>query len=285
MANRTSPTVRRRRLAAELRRLRKESGKNRDEVAEFVGVAPATITKVEGGSATPRVADVALMLELYGVTGDRREVLLTLAREARRRGWWHQYTGAIPQWFEVYVGLEEEASKIRAYQPEIVDGRLQTEGYMRALILAELRVPPDEEIDRRVAVRTKRQERLAGDDAPDMWFVLNEAAIRRQVGGPAVMREQLRYLTEVSRRNNVTLQVLPFTTGAHPATHGAFHVLGFPAPVDPDVVYVEYRQGSIYLEREPDVDAYTRLLDHLRARALGPDESRALIARVADEMS
>jgi transcriptional regulator with XRE-family HTH domain len=285
MASRTSPTVRRRRLATELRRLRKGAGKNRDEVAEFVGVAPATITKIEGATNTPRVADVALMLELYGITGDQREVLLTLAREARKRGWWHQYGGAIPAWFEVYIGLEEEASEIRTYQPEIVYGLLQTEEYMRALIYAELQVPPREEMDRRVAVRTKRQERLTVEEPPDLWVVLNEAAIRRQVGGARTMCAQLQHLIDISRRNNVTLQVLPFSAGAHPATSGGFEMLGFPEPSDPDVVYVEYGRGSIYLERESDIDAYAKLFDHLRARAMGPDETRALIARVADEMS
>ncbi|MFD8560401.1 Scr1 family TA system antitoxin-like transcriptional regulator [Streptosporangium canum] len=283
MANRTSPTVRRRRLAAELRRLRQESGKNRDEVAAFVGCAPATITKIENASSTARPADVALLLELYGVTGQQREILMTLAREARQRGWWHQYGGAIPQWFEAYVGLEEEAAEIRSFQPETIDGRLQTEGYIRALIQAEVSVPPDEEIERRVAVRLRRQERLTSPDAPELWVVLGEAALRRVVGGTETMREQLQRLSQVSRLNNVTLQVLPFHAGAHPGMHGGFHLLGFPEEADRAVVYVEYRQGALYLERQPDVDAYAKLFDHLRARALGPDESRALIARMAEE--
>jgi transcriptional regulator with XRE-family HTH domain len=284
MTSRTSPTVRRRRLAAELRRLRKESGKNRDEVAEFVGVAPATITKIEGATNAPRVADVALILELYGVTGNQREVLLTLAREARKRGWWHQYGGAIPAWFEVYVGLEEEAAEIRTYQPEVIYGLLQTEAYARALMMTAPQLPNEEEFERRLSLRMKRQERLVADDAPDTWIILNEAALRREVGGHDAMREQLGRLVELSRLNNMTLQVLPFSAGAHPATHGGFEMLGFPEPTDRDVVYVEYWRGSIYLERTPDIDAYAKLFDHLRARALGPDESRALISQIADGM-
>lgn len=285
MPIRTSPTVRRRRLAAELKRLRKESGKNRDEVATFVGCAPATVTKIEAASSAAPPAYVALMLEMYGVVGERREVLMLLARQARKRGWWHQHGDSIPQWFEVYVGLEEEVSEIRTYQPEAVYGLLQTEGYMRAIMLADVTVPPEEELERQVALRMKRQELLTADDAPKVGLVLNEAALRRVVGGPGTMKEQLRHLLDVSRLNTVLLQVLTYAAGAHPAMDGAFNVLRFPEPADPDVAYVQYRRGSIYLEDQADVDAYTELFDHLRARALGPDESCALIERIADEMA
>ena len=181
MPSRSSPTVRRRRLAAEMRRLRKESGKTREQVAQFVGCSPVTVTRIESGQSAPRVADAARMLELYGVTGTRRDMLITLAREARRRGWWQQYS--VTPWFEVYVGLEEEACEIRSYEAEAIPGLLQTEGYARAVMLADVDVPADEEIQRRIAVRMKRQERLTGDDAPRMWVVLNEAALHRQVGG------------------------------------------------------------------------------------------------------
>lgn len=285
MPNRSSPTVRRRRLAAELRKLRKESEKTREQVAEFVGCSPVTVTRIESGQSAPRVADAARMLEMYGVTGDRREVLITLCREARRRSWWQQHSGAIPAWFEVYVGLEEEASEIRTYEPELIPGLLQTEGYTRAVMLADVVVPPDEEIDRRIAVRMKRQERLEGEDAPKMWVVLNEAALRREVGGRETMREQLRHLTDVSRPSKVVIQVLTYGAGAHPALDGSFVILQFPEPADPAVAYIQYRRGSLYLEEPSDVGYYAEVFDHLRARALGPDESRAFIARVADQMT
>lgn len=285
MPKRSSPTVRRRRLAAELRSLRKESGKTREQVAEFVGCSPVTITRIESAQSAPRLADTARMLECYGVTGERREVLMTLCGEARRRGWWHQYSGAIPAWFEVYVGIEGEVSEIRSYQPEAIDGRLQTEGYIRALMLADVDVPSDEELERRVTVRMKRQEQLTDEDGPKMWLVLNEAALRRQVGGRATMHDQLSHLVESSRSNKIILQVLPYAAGAHPAMDGAFEILRFPDAADPDVVYLQYRRGSIYLEDSADVAAYAELFDHLRARALGPDESRALIARLAEEAS
>src|SRR5450755_3293705 len=279
MPRRSSPTVRRRRLAAELRRLRKESGKTREQVAEFVGCSPVTITRIESAQSAPRLADTARMLECYGVTGARREVLMTLCGEARKRGWWHQYSGAIPAWFEVYVGIEGEVSEIRSYQPEAIDGRLQTEGYIRALMLADVDVPSGEELERRIAVRMKRQEQLTGEDAPKMWIVLNEAALRRHVGGRGTMHEQLARLIEVSRSNKVVLQVLTYAAGAHPAMDGAFEILRFPEAADPDVVYLQYRRGSIYLEDSSDVEAYAELFDHLRARALGPHESRARSAR------
>ncbi len=268
-----------------MRRLRKESGKTREQVAEFVGCSPVTVTRIESGQSAPRVADAARMLELYGVTGDRREVLITLAREARRRGWWQQHSGGFPAWFEVYVGLEEEASEIRSYEPELIPGLLQTERYTRAVMLADVVVPPDEELDRRIAARMKRQERLDGEDAPKMWVVLNEAALRREVGGRETMQEQLRHLTDVSRPSKVVIQVLTYAAGAHPALDGAFVILRFPEPADPDVAYIQYRRGSLYLEEPSDVGYYAEVFDHLRARALGPDESRALIARVADEMT
>lgn len=152
-------------------------------------------------------------------------------------------------------------------------------------MLADVDVPAGEELERRIAVRMKRQEQLTGDDAPKMWIVLNEAALRRQVGGRATMHKQLGHLIEVSRSNKVVLQVLTYAAGAHPAMDGAFEILRFPESSDPDIVYLQYRRGSIYLEDSSDVDAYAELFDHLRARALGPDESRALIGRMADEIS
>ena len=285
MPRRSSPTVRRRRLAAELRKLRKESGKTREQVAEFVGCSPVTVTRIESAQSAPRLADTARMLEFYGVSGQRREVLMKLCAEARRRGWWQQYSGAIPAWFEVYVGIEGEVSEIRSYQPEAIDGRLQTESYIRALMLADVTVPSGDELERRIAVRMKRQEQLSGDDAPKMWVVLNEAALRRRAGGPAAMREQLLRLIDLSRSSKVVVQVLTYAAGAHPAMDGAFEILRFPDAADPDVVYLQYRRGSIYLEDSADVGAYAELFDHLRARALGPDESRALIARLAEETS
>ncbi|ACZ00218.1 helix-turn-helix domain-containing protein [Thermomonospora curvata] len=285
MAKRTSPTVRRRRLAAELKRLRKEAGKTREEVADFVACAPATITKIESAATTAPPAYVARMLELYGVDGAEKEAWLVIAKQARKRGWWQSYNDAIPNWFSVYVGLEQEASKIREYECEIIPGLLQTEGYIRAVMDAAPTIPSDEEVERRVAVRLKRQELLENGDAPDVWVILNEAAVRREVGGPEVMREQLAHLVELSQLNTVTLQVLPFSAGAHPALQHGFTILGFAEPTDPDVVYVEYATGGLYLELRSEVDIYGTYFDHLRAKALAPDESRRLIMELSQQVS
>ncbi|TMR41464.1 helix-turn-helix domain-containing protein [Actinomadura geliboluensis] len=284
MAGRSSPTVRRRRLSKELRQLRRDSGKTREQVAGFVGCSPVTITRIEGAQTAGTVPIVARMLEFYGVEGRRRDVLLTLCREARKRGWWHQYSGSIPEWFEVFVGLEEEANEILTYESEAVPGLLQTERYMRAMLLADIRVPREEEIDRQVSLRLKRQERMTSADAPKMWAVLNEAVVRRQVGGPETMREQLEHLTSISLLNHINVVVLPHSAGAHPSMDGPCNVLRFPEPADPDVVYIQYRRGSIYLEDATDVNAYVDLFDHLRSCALSPDASRALMGQVIEEM-
>ncbi|WP_286988346.1 helix-turn-helix transcriptional regulator [Thermomonospora sp. CIF 1] len=277
--------MRKRRLAAELRRLRKESGLTREQVAERVGCAPITITRIETGQSGARLGEVALMLETYGVTGDRREALMQVARDARKRGWWHPHTKAIPEWFQTYIGIEEEASSLRIYEAEVVPGLLQTEAYATATYLAEPVLLEKDEIARRVALRMERQRRLLeANDAPSMWVVLSEAVLRRHVGGKAVMREQLQYLDTLSRRPNVMLQVLPFSAGAHPAMQGGFTILSFPEPEDPDVVYVEYRLGSIYLEGHEEVDSYALLYNHLCAQALSRDGTRDLIAQVVDDM-
>ncbi|MFG2016334.1 helix-turn-helix domain-containing protein [Actinomadura geliboluensis] len=285
MTARRSPTVRKRRLAAELRRLRKERGLTREQVAERIGCAPVTITRIETGQSGARLGEVSLMLEVYGVTGDEREALLQVAKDARKRGWWHQYSSTMPTWFQVYVGLEGEAASVQDYQSEVVPGVLQTEEYARATYLAEAVVPSEEEVNRQISLRMERQKRLLeAEDAPDMWFVVNEAAIRRQVGGPVIMRGQLELLLELSRRPNVTLQILPFTAGAHPAMQGGFTILGFPEPADPATVYVEYRRGSLYLEKPDEVDNYVLIFNHLRAQASGREQSRSLIATSVQEI-
>ncbi|TDD87004.1 XRE family transcriptional regulator [Actinomadura darangshiensis] len=282
MASRTSPTVRRRRLASEMRRLRKESGRTREEAARFADIAPATVSRIEAAVHAPKVADIMALCKFYGLDDDRTDVLVTLARQSRQRGWWQKYGDAIPAWFEVYVGLEEEVSEIRSYQAEVIFGLLQTEAYARAVMLADDNVSPDDG-ERMLEVRMRRQKVLEGSDRPRLWIIQNEAALRREVGGHSVMCEQLTHLAALSQIPGVTIQVLPLASGAHPSMHGAFEILGFPDRRDPDVVYVDYRKGCIYLEESSEVDDYAQLFDQLRARALGPDETRALIARLADQ--
>lgn len=284
MASRTSPTVRRRRLASEMRRLRRESGKTREQAAKFADIAPATVSRIEAAVHAPKVADIMALCKFYGLDDERTEVLVTLARQSRQRGWWQKYGDAIPAWFEVYVGLEEEVSEIRTYQSEVIFGLLQTEAYAHAVFMADDDVSPADG-ERMVEVRMRRQKILDGLDRPKLWIIQNEGALRREVGGRVVMREQLNHLVTVSHMPGVTLQVLPLASGAHPSMHGAFEILGFPDRRDPDVVYVDYRKGCIYLEEAGEVDDYAQLFNQLRARAISPDETRTLIKQVAQQMA
>jgi transcriptional regulator with XRE-family HTH domain len=287
MPARPSPTVRGRRLRHELRKIREEHGLTIEQVSEQSGGDwnASTISRWETGDRRIRPVDLRRLLDLYDVHGDQREVMLTLARQARERGWWRSYSDAVPEWFEVYLGLEAEAAVIHDYAAELVPGLLQTADYYRAFMRAAPAAGDEETIERKAAVRLARQERLAGEDPPKVWAVLNEAVIRRVVGGAATMRAQLQHIAEMADLAHVTVQVLPFRAGAHPAMDGSFIVLGFPEPTDPDVVYLEGQAGSLYLERPPEVERYAAIFSHLIAKALDPDESRSLIAQAAAEMT
>jgi transcriptional regulator with XRE-family HTH domain len=282
MPVRPSPTVRRRRLRYELHRLREERGLTIEQLQEQSGgdLKAPTISRWETGERSVRPTDLRLLLDIYDVHGDQREALLTLARQAKERGWWQAYGAVVPEWFRVYVGLEAEASSIRVYESELVDGLLQTADYYRAFLHTAPAAGSNDEIERKIEVRLARQERLTGDDPPEYWAVLNEAVIRRVVGGAEVMREQLDHIAEIAKLPHVTVQVLPFSAGVHPAMDGAFRILSFPETTDPDVVYMENQVGSLYLEQEPEIERYTRMFTHLMAKALDPEESRRMITRV-----
>ncbi len=287
MPVRPSPTVRGRRLRYELRQFRERRGLTIEQVSELSegDWNASTISRWETGDRRIRPSDLRLLLDIYDVRGEQREVLLTLARQARERGWWRSYSDAVPEWFQVYLGLEAEAASIHEYGSELVPGILQTADYYRAFMHAAPAAGDEETIERKAAVRLTRQERLTNDDPPDYWAVLNEAVIRRVVGGAATMRAQLLHIAEMADRPNVSVQVLPFRTGAHAAMDGSFTVLGFREATDPDVVYLESQAGSLYLEKAPEVERYAAVFSYLIAKALDPDESRALIARAAAEMT
>jgi len=273
-------TVGSRRLVIELRQFREHAGLTGEQVAEQMGWSVAKVYRIEGDRVRVLPRDVQRLLKLYGISGEQTEAVLELARLARAKDWWHQYFGAIPEWFQFYVGLEAAASAMQEYCAELVTGLLQTEAYARAVMAAAAR-SDTEEMDRQVAVRLERQKRLTGPDAPSLWVILGEGVLHRQVGGPAVMRAQLAHVAEMAGRGNVTVQVLPFTAGAHPAMLGSFTLMQFPDPADKDVVYLEADTGALYLEKQEDVRRYSLMIDYLRAQALGPAESRALIAQMA----
>lgn len=287
MPTRSSPTVKRRRLAAELRKAREASGLTIEEVADKLEWSSAKISRIENARVSVLPRDVKFLLSTYGHrdTEELWDVLLTLARESRQKGWWHQYGDAIPDWFQVYVGLESEAAFIGCYQSEFMHGLLQTEDYARAVHRAALPNATDKEIDDLVKVRMARQELLAGEDPPHLWLILNEAVLRRVVGGREVMHEQLNRLAEASHLPSVTVQVIPFVNGAHAAMDGSFTVLGFPGDIDPKVAYFEYQTGSLYLEKREEVCRYRLAFDHLRAVAIGVEASRDLILRCAENLA
>src|SRR5215469_12920601 len=210
-----SPTVRRKRLGTELRRLREQAELTCEDVGRRLECSGTRISRMETGRISVRPGDVRELLEIYGVTGAGADPLVQLAREARRKGWWHAYGRALPHWFEAYIGLESEAVRLRDFQPLVIPGLLQTEDYARAVLRAAPHAGSSAEIDRQVSLRMERQRILGQADPPDVWIVLSESVVRVHVSGQAVMRAQLMRLTETAERPNVTLQVLPFTTAAH----------------------------------------------------------------------
>jgi transcriptional regulator with XRE-family HTH domain len=281
-----SPTARARRLRYELRRLREDAGLTYSEVAHRLEWSPSKLSRIETGQSRVNTGDVADLLEVYAVSDTAtREALVQLAREARRRGWWTRYTDVLGT--GAYVGLEAEASAIHTYESQFVPGLLQTEDYARAVISGGQVRPDPDTVERRVAARMARHELLTRPDPPEIWAVLDETVIRRPVGGPEVMRGQLHHLVEVGERPNTTvmLQVLPFSTGAHPGMNGPFVILSFQNPKDPPVVHLETATDGLYLEEPPDIERYTLRFSHLVARALGPNESRAMIADLAARLA
>ncbi|MGK4595819.1 helix-turn-helix domain-containing protein [Amycolatopsis sp. w19] len=272
------PTVRRRRLASELRRLREAADLTIDEVSEKLECSASKVSRIETGhvGVTPR--DARDMLELYGIAGDEQEALVQLAREARKRGWWHAYNEVFTGTF---VGLEADASSLRAFQALLVPGLLQTERYAKAVIRAMRPDAEDAEIRRRVAARMARQELLTDPSPPEYWAVMDEAVLHRVVDGPEVMAEQLYRMVTMAAQPNVTVQIVPFGAGAHPGMEGPFLIMGFPELADTDVVYVDSTSSGLYLEEPPDVRRYALMFDHLRAAALKPDDSVEVIAEAA----
>jgi transcriptional regulator with XRE-family HTH domain len=282
----TGPTVRRRRLGSELRRLREAHSIKLEEVAERLGVAASTLSRIETGKAPTKSVYLAALLEMYGVTDPaQRQVLIDMAREGHRKGWWAMYDDVLPTGFGIYVGLEAEAAGLRSFEAEAVQGLFQTPGYARAILRELNNRDNDEQIERLVDLRMKRQEVLKRDPPLDVWLILDEAVIRRPVGGPGVMREQLARLAGASRMPGVTLQVLPFSSGAHAGLRGSFSILAFPERTDPDVAYVESVAGIIYLEKDKDVRSCAEAFDRLRATALPPAASAELIADVMQDLA
>jgi transcriptional regulator with XRE-family HTH domain len=281
-----SPTMRRRRLAAELRQLRQTADMTIEEVATRLNWQPSKISRVETRKIGINTLDLRKLLDVYEVTERaRRDALIELARRATERGWWQAYGTAIPSEYATLIGLEEEASQIRGYQTELISGLLQTEAYARAVIRACRPNDTSDQIDRRVEIRLARQEILTKDNPPRVRVVLSEGAVRRRVGGTEVMREQLLHLAARRDRSNVMIQVLPFSTGEHPAMVGSFAILDFPEAFDLGAVYVENMASAMTLESAADLEMYADAFEHVQAQALGPKESGDMLKSMAQEFA
>ncbi|WP_345462347.1 helix-turn-helix transcriptional regulator [Actinoallomurus oryzae] len=279
------PTVRRRIVGAQLRRLRESCGLDRRRAADCIGVGESRLSRVETGRAGLDEDDVKRLLELYGIDRqEERDALLALVQEANRPGWLQAFSGAMPAWFRPYVDLEEAAQVIRTYEVQFVPGLLQTEDYARAVISQGRSMLSAEEVDRRVELRLRRQRILTASNPTRLWAVIDEAALWRPIGGPEVTRAQLRALLDAARLQHITVQVMPFHVGGHAGEAGAFSILRFPEPELHDIAYVEQLTGAMYLERDDDMDSYGATMERLCVQSASPQESMDLISKIIREI-
>lgn len=273
-------TVRRIMLGSQLRRLREAAQITRETAGWEIRSSESKISRLELGRVGFKMRDVEDLLTLYGVTDPgAREPFLSMAKAANATTWWHGYHDVLPSWFAGYIGLEESASLIRTYEVQYIPGLLQTADYMRAVMAG--RGVYDSDSERRVQVRSERQNVLLREqEAPRLWAVVDEAALRRPVGSPEIMRQQLSHLLEMMERPNVTVQVLPFQSGAHAAEAGAFTILRFAEPDLPDVVYLEHLAGALYLDKRDDVDVYLQVIERISVTALTPALTAEALAKL-----
>lgn len=271
-----SPTMRRRQLGAELRRLREEAGKTQEEVQEWTNVPATTISRMEHGKRRVPVTFLKAVLPLYGIGSPQAEALDKLARESNQRGWWAAYGDTVPPWFANFLGMETAADELWTYESEYVPGILQTSRYTEATRAAMGDVEPSEGAEKLVAIRSARQRRLSGDKPMILRAIMNEAVLRREVGGPEVMREQLAYLAEAAARPNITLQVLPFAAGAHPGMLGPFTALRFPQePLN--TIYIELDGGAVYWEKPASIERYAASFRRITELALDEEGTVSMI--------
>jgi hypothetical protein len=279
----SGPTALRIALGTQLRRLREANGITPQAAGAVIRASHAKISRLELGRVGFKQRDVADLLTLYGIHDEQeRQTFLSLAQQANEPGWWHQYSDIVPDWFELYLGLEQASSVVRTYEPHLVPGLLQTEDCARIVIEVGHPDAKPEEIERRVALRMRRQQVLIRPDPPTLWAVVDEAALRR-LSGPAAMRAQIRHLIDISELPNVTLQTVPFHSGAHPAAGGPFSILRFSAPDLPDIVYLEQLTSALYLEKVRDVSHYLMVMNRLCIPALSPSATVGFLHSISKE--
>jgi transcriptional regulator with XRE-family HTH domain len=279
------PTVRRMLVGARLRRLRTEEGISREQAGEAIRASEWKIHRLENGQVGFKERDIVDLLGLYGVTDpDEVTALAMLAREANVPGWWQQYDEVLPQWFRAYVDLESAATLIRTYEGQLVPGLLQTEDYMRAVIRGAQLEDRPEQAEQRVRLRLGRQAVLTRSDAPRLWAVVDEAALRRPVGAREVMRSQLERLIDATKLPNVTLQILSFAAGAHPAMDGAFSILRFADRELPDLVYLEHLTNAVYLDKRDEVEQYLDVMESLCVGSEPPNKTVEFLDKILKDL-
>lgn len=282
MVDQVSPVVRGRRLAAQLRRLRTAAGLTIDQVAAQLECSTAKVSRFENGQVTVRIQDARELLDLYEVTGPEREELLGLVRQAREQGWWHAYADMLPAGMETYIGLEHEAHSIRVHNMGLIPGLVQTERYAWEINVTALDTPLSE-VERQTELRLARQRILTRSEPVLLHLVIDESTLRRRVGAPDVMAEQYRYLAEIAERENITVQVLPFSAGAHQSSAFSYNIVSFADPVDPRVVYIGLLDGCVYRTDAAQTGRYDAAFEQAAALALGPAASVGLLRSLAEE--
>jgi hypothetical protein len=272
-------------LGAHLRRLRERAGISREDAGYHIRASGSKISRMELGRVSFKERDVIDLLMFYGVDdSEERDSLIQLTREANATPWWQKYQDATPDWFNLYVGLEEAAQLIRVYEVQFVPGLLQTEDYARAVVMQGAPGLEPEEVERRVALRLGRQKLLTKDSPPRLWAIVDEAALRRPMGGKDVLAGQIQRLMYLVSEPNITLQVMPFKYGGHAAEGGAFHIMRFPEADLPDMVYVEYLTGALYIEKPEEVERYAAVMERLSVAGTSPERTREILAGLLKEI-
>jgi hypothetical protein len=275
----TGPTVRRMILGTQLRRLREQAGLTRAAAGDSIRASDSKISRLELGRVGFKDRDVTDLLTLYGVNDpEERSQLLQLAKQTNQPGWWHRYNDLMPKWFEDFVGLEEAARQIKTYELQFVPGLLQTEEYARALASHGDPRLANDDVERRVALRMRRQKLLVGPQAPRLWAIIDESVLYRPIGGAKVLKTQIDRLLELTALSHIALQVVPYSISGYHA-EGAFTLLSFAEPELPNIAYIEHLAGALYLEKLDEIEIYSRAHDQLAVAGETPDRSRQLLAK------
>ncbi|MBB5159472.1 helix-turn-helix domain-containing protein [Saccharopolyspora phatthalungensis] len=263
--------------------VRHESGKTVKDAAAWLGMGESNVSKIEKAKQAIKVQTVRALCQFYDVDASKADYLIKLANESNQRGWWSQYRETVPDWFRQFIVLEADALDLWTYENEYVPGLLQTADYVRALMRSNQPTMTDEKVGQQVRLRRERQERLDGDYPPRLHFFINEAIIRRPVGPPEVMREQLAHLIESSKLDHVDLRIVPFSAGSHPGMSGPFVMFQFPEEDAPAFVYLEHERGAVYQEDPGDIDRYTVIVAELERLSLSPADSREMLSEAANQ--